>query len=427
MAKQRYHINPRTGNPNLCRALTKCPFGEASDHYATAADAREAFENNFGIVHQALTQSVVDFNQKDERLFKVSEELDQFRRLVRDRKSTDYQKLSVLEQKYRDATDDLRKAFYHREIIRKKAADLNISNDEIVALSNSNGSDTIESKKNQQVYFMTSKAKPEFEKPLTGSLKTKTVAELSAWGGLSMSESARLLAKYENDTQIQQQFSRKEYINNLFQTHQNTTSERVFVDLETTGLHPSTSEIIEIGIIRTSPDGKILERINQRFGLQDESILEQLGTGPEHVHRISREDIRGLKPFISPEVQEQMGKIFNDRSRVVTAHNINFEDNFLNQYLEGYKDCRFSESAANLSADLDPAPKNDTKNLSAMFVRNKKKNQLKDFVEANGMVYSSDAHRAVVDAEMTWQAYESLRKKMKESLPGQTPFPALEE
>lgn len=41
-----YHINPKTGNPGICRAESKCPFGGADEHYTTKAAAREAFEKS---------------------------------------------------------------------------------------------------------------------------------------------------------------------------------------------------------------------------------------------------------------------------------------------------------------------------------------------------------------------------------------------
>lgn len=43
MAK--YHINPATGNPNVCRAQAGgCPFASADNHYDTKEDARTAYE-----------------------------------------------------------------------------------------------------------------------------------------------------------------------------------------------------------------------------------------------------------------------------------------------------------------------------------------------------------------------------------------------
>ena len=41
----RYHINPKTGNVNVCRAKKSCPFGDmALDHYSTPDLARRAYE-----------------------------------------------------------------------------------------------------------------------------------------------------------------------------------------------------------------------------------------------------------------------------------------------------------------------------------------------------------------------------------------------
>jgi len=45
MAK--YHINPKTGNPNICRAETSCPFGDLqADHYPTKKAALAAYEKS---------------------------------------------------------------------------------------------------------------------------------------------------------------------------------------------------------------------------------------------------------------------------------------------------------------------------------------------------------------------------------------------
>jgi hypothetical protein len=41
----RYHINPKTGNPGICRATKVCPFGDLqSDHYSSTSEARDAYE-----------------------------------------------------------------------------------------------------------------------------------------------------------------------------------------------------------------------------------------------------------------------------------------------------------------------------------------------------------------------------------------------
>ena len=42
MAK--YHVNPETGNANVCRARKNCPFGGDEAHYPTKEAARQAYE-----------------------------------------------------------------------------------------------------------------------------------------------------------------------------------------------------------------------------------------------------------------------------------------------------------------------------------------------------------------------------------------------
>lgn len=40
----KYHIVPKTGNPGKCTALIKCPFGDETEHYDSANEARAAYE-----------------------------------------------------------------------------------------------------------------------------------------------------------------------------------------------------------------------------------------------------------------------------------------------------------------------------------------------------------------------------------------------
>lgn len=56
MAK--YHISPTTGNPGVCRAAHACPFGGADEHYDSATEAREAFENAMTMGASALKGAV---------------------------------------------------------------------------------------------------------------------------------------------------------------------------------------------------------------------------------------------------------------------------------------------------------------------------------------------------------------------------------
>jgi len=40
----RYHVNLETGEPGICKAEIKCPFGEEKLHFDSSADARKSYE-----------------------------------------------------------------------------------------------------------------------------------------------------------------------------------------------------------------------------------------------------------------------------------------------------------------------------------------------------------------------------------------------
>ena len=40
----KYHVNPDTGRPNICRAKIKCDFGENTPHFSSKEAAREGYE-----------------------------------------------------------------------------------------------------------------------------------------------------------------------------------------------------------------------------------------------------------------------------------------------------------------------------------------------------------------------------------------------
>jgi dephospho-CoA kinase len=65
----KYHINKK-GEGALCRAKTKCPFGEESDHYPTREEAQKAFEASQSSVPPSLERNP----WSDEELDKVGAE-----------------------------------------------------------------------------------------------------------------------------------------------------------------------------------------------------------------------------------------------------------------------------------------------------------------------------------------------------------------
>lgn len=48
-----YHINPETGDPGVCRARTKCPFGDIQiDHFTSKKEARDYYELEQNLLEQ---------------------------------------------------------------------------------------------------------------------------------------------------------------------------------------------------------------------------------------------------------------------------------------------------------------------------------------------------------------------------------------
>lgn len=108
----KFHINEE-GNPGLCTAQFKCPFGSEAEHYPTEAAARKAYENrsssfdtntlfkkrdrlahtNFaaysGFNKEGLTQNMSDFK---EALYDIASNINSYR---------NYRKTGLDEDEYR--------------------------------------------------------------------------------------------------------------------------------------------------------------------------------------------------------------------------------------------------------------------------------------------------------------------------------------
>lgn len=97
-------------------------------------------------------------------------------------------------------------------------------------------------------------------------------------------------------------------------------SERVALDLETTGLNPNEDAIIEIGVVRfqgdniieewrslIKPDRPIPHNVSELTGIHEEDVQREGITLQEAIHRL----------------QKLIGKLS------IVGHNINFDLNFL--------------------------------------------------------------------------------------------------
>ncbi len=95
------------------------------------------------------------------------------------------------------------------------------------------------------------------------------------------------------------------------------------VDVETTGLHPSTDRIVEVAVVRLDPRGAILD---------EWTTLVDPGrdVGPTEIHGITPRAVMGAPRFadVAPELLWRLG------GHVVAAHNASFDRTFLSYELE---------------------------------------------------------------------------------------------
>lgn len=196
---------------------------------------------------------------------------------------------------------------------------------------------------------------------------------------------------------------RDAYMTNLLTSHDYTTNQKdiVSIDLETSGMSPYTGEIIEIGITRRRQDGTVVDTYQELFS-PDERVLKVNGTGAEDVHNISPAQVEGKRNFRNPEIQQRVKEIMGigEDNTVMLAHNAAFEKTWLNQYLDGFYD--------------NTPPVIDTMRLSRYMVHDTENNKLATFAPRFGVPYVN-AHRALIDAEMTVDAFLNFREEVKET------------
>lgn len=97
-------------------------------------------------------------------------------------------------------------------------------------------------------------------------------------------------------------------------------------DLETTGLHPVSSEIVELGAVRFRGDGVVLDQFQQIVDPQC-----RIPAAAYQVHGITNAMVRG-KPTIA-EVLPQFLEFLGDAPVLMLAHNANFDLGFLSAAL----------------------------------------------------------------------------------------------
>lgn len=156
------------------------------------------------------------------------------------------------------------------------------------------------------------------------------------------------------------------------------------------------SNIIEVGLVKRDVDGTIT-KMSFLNGVP-EDFERAYGTGAEHIHNISTDDIDGYPLFI--EDKENTDKLLEFlQGSVMVAHNASYEISQLKHNLFGFTKMLNGGEIEVL----------DTRAVCTYFLPHTPNNTNQGFVEGVGLTYEN-AHRALADAEMTLRALLTHRK-----------------
>lgn len=239
--------------------------------------------------------------------------------------------------------------------------------------------------------------------------------QLSAWSDKSHDECEKIIRGYNDYKKAsirdgQPYLTRDAYMVEEFKKvgPQTWTRDRTYTDIETSGMSPDSGEIIEIGITRVNPKGEIVFNMAERFGVEDERVLDITGTGMQEVHKIAPDDIRGNRSFRDPEVQKIMQEHLNDPNSVMVAHNESFEKRWFSQNIDGFWNKHAYTTTRRYKAEREGKPVEPLTTLDTMWtqrylVSHTENNKLATFTEGHGVPYEN-AHSADADTRMTLEA-----------------------
>jgi DNA polymerase-3 subunit epsilon len=120
------------------------------------------------------------------------------------------------------------------------------------------------------------------------------------------------------------------------------TKTAVVVDVETTGLDPTSDEVIELGMVKFTylPSGQIV-RIVDTFSSLNEPT-KQIPPGATKLHRITDDMVAGHR------IDESAVDAFASDAAIVIAHNANFDRRFAERYWPVFVDKPWACSVSNV-------------------------------------------------------------------------------
>lgn len=189
-------------------------------------------------------------------------------------------------------------------------------------------------------------------------------------------------------------------LTNIYAQFDPTTRQKplIGIDIETNGLSPKTSRIIETGIVVSHPTGELDIAYSSVHDIP-EIVQEGIGIGEEKVHRINLNTIKGKPKFDSPEVQQKILELF--KQGTIVAHNATFEKGYLIVNLPGFAE----------ALDAGEIQILDTMNLASNIMTDSLNNKLQCFAEDNGVAYEG-AHNATTDTYMMMKALRNFQEDL---------------
>lgn len=394
----KFHINSK-GLAAPCRATKgRCPYGGDESHYSSLEEAQASAEREneqkFGLLRR---ENPMGSHEIRERFPHLSDEqvgtFEDYTQLELDL----YEKTTELQNAEDNSTDE-----YYDNIqnLRKLALEKYAKMAEVRKYVDPEEVDK----------FITPHLpeKPKFFRPASYHSKEDITKEnieegigpvMTAFSGKDINTVKREISELQAKDGSDYHKAAVKYWNNMERRQDKPI---ISIDLETANPmekggnydNGQLTYIIELGAVKTYPDGRV-EKKNIMYGVPKE-YSDINGTGFEGVHKISVEDLEGKSHFDTPENQKEMLDFM--KGSVYIAHNAEFEDKQFTNSLKGYK------KLAN-EGDIEIL---DTAKFSKYLIHDTEGNSNIHLVTKAGIEYK-DAHRAMNDAQMTLQAFETLR------------------
>lgn len=371
----KYHLNKKTGTVSKCDAgVRKCPHGEAM-HFDTMSAGVQRFEE---MMKQHSIPATEGEYEKLVRAFNRRREI--VKRFEKETKELEKQDGYLYSDEWFDRIQETKHLHYRTREIEVRMNEL--------------ATQVAEAESQEGSKSSSASSTYNYHPEITEKNQKAPLTVLSAFTGRGSAD-----IHNEVNTLVQKGMTLTEAYRDIWNRSAIRTDKKIVsIDLETAAPQVpgygvdmgGRSEIIEIGYVLRTPDGK--NTAKETMHGVPELLLKSDGTGAEAVHNISPEMVKGLTPLADdPEVQRRVLDDLN--GSVLVAHNATFEKSQLTNGIRGFRSLLESGNIEIL----------DTREVCKWFIPEAPNNTNQAFAESSGIEYEN-AHRALSDATMTLKA-----------------------